>query len=341
MVVPLYYLGLQSALGEFQLENQSLKPLLSLLPSVVVHARSDNTVKNYYNAFVTWDKWAKMYGVCSLPAQPVSFALYLLARIQQGATHAVVKGAFYGVKYVHNFYMQPDPTEQVLVINMLEAAKRLDTHVVAKKEPITSAILQKLYTVTVKSRGTLNDVRVMCFCILGYSGFLQYEECASLRVCDFLFETTHMKIFVEKSKTDQYRDGKWLFIARGDTELCPIKIVQEYFAKCAITDLTSDQYLFRAIAKGKGYEKLQNTNKPLSYTRVREILLAGLKEIGVDTKLFGTHSLRSGGATEAANAGIPDRLFKKHGRWRSESAKDGYVKDDIQQLLTVSMSLGL
>ena len=34
------------------------------------------------------------------------------------------------------------------------------------------------------------------------------------------------------------------------------------------------------------------------------------------------HSLRAGGATAAANAGVPDRLFKRHGRWKSESAKE-------------------
>ena len=28
-----------------------------------------------------------------------------------------------------------------------------------------------------------------------------------------------------------------------------------------------------------------------------------------------------GGASTAANAGVPDRLFKKHGRWKSENAK--------------------
>ena len=117
--------------------------------------------------------------------------------------------------------------------------------------------------------------------------------------------------------------------------------MRAYLDKCSITDLTTDQCLFRAIAKGKGYEKLRSTNKALSYTRAREILLTALREIEVDTKLFRTHSLRSGGATDAANAGIPDRLFKKHGRWRSENAKDGYVKDNVQQLLIVSRSLGL
>ena len=51
--------------------------------------------------------------------------------------------------------------------------------------------------------------------------------------------------------------------------------------------------------------------------------------------------LRSGGATAAANAGIPDRLFEWHGRWSSNLAKDGYVKDSLSSRLSVSEAFGL
>ena len=102
-----------------------------------------------------------------------------------------------------------------------------------------------------------------------------------------------MKIFVEKSKTDQYRDGKWLFIANGITELCPSKIVHMYLNKCGITDFSSEEYLFRGIAKGKTYEKLRKSNKALSYTRVREILLMALKTLDwSQTKVRRCHKSR-------------------------------------------------
>ena len=65
------------------------------------------------------------------------------------------------------------------------------------------------------------------------------------------------------------------------------------------------------------------------------------ESIDLDRHNFGLHSLRAGGATAAANAGICDRLFKKHGRWRSDSAKDGYVKEDLQQNLLVTKGLGI
>ena len=79
----------------------------------------------------------------------------------------------------------------------------------------------------------------------------------------------------------------------------------------------------------------------ISYTRVREIVLEKLSEFGLDRKQFGLHSLRSGGASTAACAGVPDRLFKRHGRWRSENAKDGYVKDSVENRLSVSKRIGL
>ena len=71
------------------------------------------------------------------------------------------------------------------------------------------------------------------------------------------------------------------------------------------------------------------------------ILLANLERIGLSSRDFGLHSLRAGGATAAANAGVPDRLFKRHGRWLSDRAKDGYVQDDMTRLLSVSRSLGI
>ena len=40
-----------------------------------------------------------------------------------------------------------------------------------------------------------------------------------------------------------------------------------------------------------------------------------------------------------AKAGIADRLFKRHGHWASENAKDGYVKDDFNSRLSVTKSL--
>ena len=66
-------------------------------------------------------------------------------------------------------------------------------------------------------------------------------------------------------------------------------------------------------------------NGSLTYSRLCELLLDCLRVLGYPAEQFGVHSLRAGGATAAEGSGVPDRLFKRHGRWRSEMAKDGYV----------------
>ena len=74
---------------------------------------------------------------------------------------------------------------------------------------------------------------------------------------------------------------------------------------------------------------------------MREVVLDMLSAVGLDKCKFGLHSLRSGGALAAANAGVPDCMFKWHGRWRSENAKDSCVQDALDERLTVSCNLGL
>ena len=87
-------------------------------------------------------------------------------------------------------------------------------------------------------------------------------------------------------------------------------------------------------------ERLHSSGS-FSYTCTWELFLAKWKKLGFDTTHFGLHSLRAGGASAAANAGVLDPLFKRHGRWKSESAKDEYIKDSQKAGMSVSASLKL
>ena len=51
--------------------------------------------------------------------------------------------------------------------------------------------------------------------------------------------------------------------------------------------------------------------------------------------------MRSGGATAAANAKVPDQIFKRHGHWKSENSKDGFVEDSLESRFVVSKNIGL
>ena len=180
---------------------------------------------------------------------------------------------------------------------------------------------------------TLTDVRLVAACLLAFSAFLRYDELAKLRCCDITFGEKHMSVHIASSQGDS------VVVARTGSPTCPVSMLERYFNMASLSQ-QSKLRIFRGIVVSKSGERLRSQGS-LSYTRLRELFLHKLSELGFDAKQFGLHSLRSGGATAAAQAGVPDRLFKRHGRWRSESAKDGYIKDSIPALMSVSESLNL
>ena len=145
-----------------------------------------------------------------------------------------------------------------------------------------------------------------------------------------------MKIFIEKSKADIYREGAWVYISQSHN-ICPVKHL-EGFLRLVNINISSSQHIFRAISKGKK-SRLRRKNKPISYTTIRQNLLKVIKAVRLNWKDYGLHSLRAGGASLAAKKGISDRLFKRHRRWKSDRAKYGYVEDDLKMLLSVSKNL--
>ena len=100
---------------------------------------------------------------------------------------------------------------------------------------------------------------------------------------------------------------------------------------------------FRPVRLFKSTNSFKLNGIKLSYTRCKEIFQECVKEIGVDHKLYGLHSLRSGGATSVVsyNPNLSERVLKLHGRWKSDAAKDMYILEDVSKRLQVTCHLGL
>jgi hypothetical protein len=85
------------------------------------------------------------------------------------------------------------------------------------------------------------------------------------------------------------------------------------------------------LLKTKNKSGLRTSVKKLSYTQTKEVFIARLKEVTPTHLNLGLHTLRASGVSAAANAGVNERCFKRHGRW-SSSAVNGYIKDYIQSV---------
>jgi len=315
---------------------------VSLLPELLTESRAPSTAETYKRGFKRWCDWALSNNIPSkdtLPAKAFHVALYLASLIQSANSPSPIVNAFYSIKWHHELLDLPSPTDTNLVKNVLEAGKRRLCRPVKKKEPITVPVLEKVYHSLYKELNVYNQ-RTICALLLSFSAFLRSNELLNLRRCDIEIFPMYMSVFIQSSKTDKYRDGAWVPVARTGTVLCPVDNLEKYFRWAKISN-DSDCFLFSQLTKTKAGYRLRETQSSLAYSNLRKLFIDAVKPFVKDVKCFCLHSLRSGGATAAANRGIPDRLFKRHGRWSSESAKDGYVKDSIDERLRVSQCLGL
>ena len=143
-----------------------------------------------------------------------------------------------------------------------------------------------------------------------------------------------MAIFLEKRKNDQYREG-FLFqepIQNIAQLACSKKII------CKGVHF-SDSYLFGKVVNTSSGFRFRD--QKLSYSRALELLRKVLQAIHLGDKMYGLHSMRSGGASLAAALGVPDRLIMRQGSWRSVSSKNRYIRESKASLLEVSRAFNL
>ena len=163
----------------------------------------------------------------------------------------------------------------------------------------------------------------MAMALLAFAGFLRFDELAALKLKDIALHDTHFELFIESSKTGQYREGAVVPIVKSDTDLCPWDNLERYLSQAKLTlprtsSQGGDDYLFGNIQTKSCSQSLRAGSK-LSYTRRREVLLKKIADVRLDPESFSWHSFRSGATSVAANGGsggISDGMFKRYGRLR-------------------------
>jgi len=131
-------------------------------------------------------------------------------------------------------------------------------------------------------------------------------------------------IYIEKSKVDQDRIGHTVVIGESsDSQLCPITNYKTYMKL-----RKRSEYLFHQVG----------SVKPLSAKTPNSIVKSWLKRINVDSKKYGSHSMRRGGATAAAAKGVQQRLIMRHGNWKTNCVFI-YISESIENQLSVSKAI--
>lgn len=286
-----------------------------MVPELLKDSGAASTGKTYHRRFLRWRKWAINTGLGvgdTFPAKALHVAIYLASTIQTAISPSPVISAFYSIKCHHDLVDLKSPTDSKLVSNIMEAGKRRLARPVINKEPETIKMLSDMFY-SLHSEGNVKNQRIICACLVAYAGFLRSEELLKTKRSDILIDSIHMRGFIESSKTDKYKEGAWILISRTSTNLRPVVNTARYFEWLNVDENDSIPMLCNLSTMRDGY-KMRKDKKPISYTTLRELFINAFRPHVDDISKYG--------ATAAANCGIADRLFKRHGRWISESDMD-------------------
>ena len=96
-----------------------------------------------------------------------------------------------------------------------------------KKKKETPEILHTLVERFAQPGASLQMFIQSLFVCLALLFFFHYNKLASLRVSDVsIIFPDHMELFLESSKTDQYRDGAHIVVARTNSQICPVTMLE-------------------------------------------------------------------------------------------------------------------
>ena len=196
-----------------------------------------------------------------------------------------------------------------MVKQLLEACKRiLGTCPKNRKTPLTAAQVKELMLQF--GGGNAGELQIACLIALGFTAFLRWDDLEDLRRHNLHMTSDHMSITLSKRKNDQFREGSVVLVARTGSSTCPVSLTKRFLL---VGQHKESDYLFRKICHTKlGFSFCP---QQLTYSRATELFKKQLKVIGLDPKQYGLHSLRSGRASSAAAAAIPDRLLMCQGGW--------------------------
>ena len=111
-----------------------------------------------------------------------------------------------------------------------------------------------------QNKTNLADQRLLTITLIAFFGFMKFSEVSRLRRSDLVFSSTYVKVFIEKIKTDIYREGMWVYIP-APSKICSLKQLKYYLALSKISEI-SEEFIFRGLSRRKKFSlRAKQTNK--------------------------------------------------------------------------------
>ena len=283
-------------------------------------SKAENTVRAYKSDFNDFCLFCAKNGFKSLPTEPKIVSLYLTHLSTKDSKMSTLKRRLVSIGVIHKLKGHYLDTKHPSIIENIMGIKRRKGSVQKGKKPILISNLKEIINVIDKQKiEKIKKLRDRSIILIGFSGGFRRNEIVSLNYEDLDFVKEGLKITLRRSKTDQFGEGSLKGLPYFDSpEYCPVVSIQNWLN---LSEINSGP-LFRRFTKGS---KL--SEKRLTDQTVALLIKEYLELTGIDSKNYSGHSLRSGFATSAAEAGAEERSIMAMTGHKSTEMVRRYIKE--------------
>jgi len=284
------------------------------------NSKANNTVRAYKSDFNNFGLFCAQNGFKSLPSEPKIVSLYITHLSSKGIKMSTLKRRLVSIGVIHKLKGHYLDTKHPVIIENIMGIKRRKGSIQKGKKPLLINNLKKIINaIDEHNTENIKKFRDRSIILMGFSGGFRRNEIVSLDYDDLDFVNEGLKISIKRSKTDQFGEGSVKGLPYFDnTQYCPVLSLKNWIE---ISRIRSGP-LFRRFSKGT---KL--SEKRLTDQTVALLIKKYLKIAGIDSKNYSGHSLRSGFATSAAEAGVEERNIMSMTGHKSPEMVRRYIKE--------------
>ena len=271
-------------------------------------SKSLNTIRAYKSDFRDFSNFCKKNNFKSLPADPkiVSFYITHLSSISKVST---LKRRLASISVVHKikgFYI--DIKHPLIIENFMGIQRKLGVFQKSKKPILINELKEIIKTIESTEKNEIKKIRNKALILVGFAGGFRRSELVNIKLDDLEFTKEGLKIFIQRSKTDQSGEGMTKAIPYfKDKNFCPVVSIKNWIE----------------IIKSKNNSLIFD----ISDKMVAVLIKKYLQKAGFDNTKYSGHSLRSGFATVAADHGADEKSIMNMTGHKSSTMVRRYIKE--------------
>ena len=296
--------------------SDNLHSLCTQARGLIHNGLKSNTRNTYSSAQKQYMLFCHQHQLPPMPASEDQLLVYVAHLHRRGLSSSSVSVYLAAVRSLHICAGLADPLKNCPRLTLALKGFGIQAHGPKQKLPITSNILSQL---RVFSETTYDTYMLWTAMNLGYFALLRASEfCVTngfnhrvdLCLNDVSFiDESHMVVFIKCSKTDKFSNGIELHIGCSNDQVCAVCSMLRYLDSRR-AHISSNPLLPLFI---------MSNGTPLSRTLLCKHIKLCMCMLGYCPEHYSGHSLRAGGATDAAKNGLSDWELKLLGRWSSHA----------------------